>query len=331
MAQDYYKSALVMIQAHDYEGAALLLMEHMGSSRLLAWHTIAAALFTGTDVDKREDDALQIWRRQSLAGDADSQQVLGAVLVRRDGEESVLEGVSWLKKSASQGKIHALTTLGQLYYEGQGPIAADPKLCAEYFQKAVDLNDTESMITLAQYYKIGFGVTQSNSKYMELNEQAANAGNPKGHYNLGVAYEFGYYGPVDDELAFKHYFIAANEGIPQAQHNLGARFFNGKGVIQNKREGIAWYLHAAAAGSELSQHCLGLAFLDSDGVEGSDVGALSWFLMAVEHGAKESAPFVAQLTTKLSATEVAQAQALATTFKDRWQTLLSQLPEPASH
>ena len=331
MPQDYYEDASVLTQAHNYEGAVELLMDHTGSTSHDAWSTIAAALFMGTSVDKREEDAVKIWRCQSLEGDSHSQQVLGAVLIRRDDDESVLEGVGWLEKAAAKGKIHALTTLGQVYFGGQGPVAANPKLCTDYFQKAVDLNDTESMITLAHYYEIGFGVTQSNSKYMELNEQAANAGNPKGNYNLGVAYEFGYYCPVDDELAFKHYFIAANEGIPQAQYNLGARFFNGKGVTQNKRQGITWYLHAAAAGSELSQHCLGLAFLKSDGVEGSDVSALSWFLMAVEHGAKESAPFVDQLTTKLSEGDIAQAQALATTFKDRWQTLLSKLPEPDSH
>jgi uncharacterized protein len=331
MPQDHYEDTLALIQAHDYEGAVALLICHMGSSRLEAWHKIAAALFTGTGVEKREDDAIQIWRRQSQEDDADSQQVLGAVLVRRDSDESILEGVDWLEKAASQGKVHAITTLGQIYFGGQGPVAANPKLCTDYFQKAVDLNDTESMITLAQYYKIGFGVAQSDSKYMELNEQAANAGNAKGNYNLGVAYEFGYYGHVNDELAFKHYFIAANEGIPQAQHNLGARYFNGKGVTQNKHQGITWYLHAAAAGSELSQHCLGLIFLDGDGVEGSDVSALSWFLMAVEQGAEESTPFVDKLTAKLSEADIAQAQEMAATFKNRWQTLMSELPKPDSH
>jgi TPR repeat protein len=113
-----------------------------------------------------------------------------------------------------------LVNIAQFYYAGHGPIPADPKCCTDYFHRAVELGDSESIITLAHYYQIGFGVEQTNKKHLDLNQRAADAGNVKGNYNLGVTLEFGHFSPIDDELAFKHYFIAANGGIPQAQHNL---------------------------------------------------------------------------------------------------------------
>jgi hypothetical protein len=70
MPQDYYEDALVLTQAHNYEGAVELLMDHTGPTSHDAWSTIAAALFMGTSVDKREEDAVKIWRCQSLEGDS---------------------------------------------------------------------------------------------------------------------------------------------------------------------------------------------------------------------------------------------------------------------
>jgi hypothetical protein len=329
--KDYatYQEAMTLIQGQHYQRAVTVLTSIKGSETD-AWEQIAGVLYAGTDVAKRPDDAIAIWRRFASEGSAHSQQVLGAVLVRRDDSDSILEGIEWLEKAGSQGKSHALVNIAQLYYAGHGPIPEDPKRCTDYFHLAVELGDTEAMITLAHYYQIGFGVEQSNERYLDLNQRAADAGNVTGNYNLGVNFEFGRFSLIDDELAFKHYFLAANGGIPQAQHNLGARFFNGKGTIQNKPEGIKWYLQAATNDSELSMHCLGLAYMRGDVVTQNNVHALSWFMVARDHGSKESIPFVEALTGRLSKAEVVHAAELTTNLKEHVRNYLENAPPPTN-
>ena len=321
MTTSVYEDAINCVRHGEYERAVEILTLD-GIQQSEAWGIVAGVLYTGTDVDKRVDHAVAIWDRLACEGDSHSQQALGAVLTRSNDHESILRGMDWLEKAGNQGQAYALINLAQIYYAGHGPILADPRRCTDYFHRAVELGDTEAMITLAHYYSIGFGVQQSNEKYIELNQLAADAGNAKGNYNLGVSFEFGHFGPIDDDLAFKHYLVAADGGIPEALHNLGARFFNGKGTPQDKRRGIACYLNAAANNSKLSQHCLGLAFLHGDGVDQNDVHALSWFMMARDNGLTESSAFVEDLCAKLSAAEIAQAAEIGANFKERWQKLV---------
>jgi TPR repeat protein len=325
-----YQEAITLIQDWDYEGAVSVLLR-IGGSETEAWEEVAGTLYSGIDVTKRPDDAIAIWRRFAEGGSAHSQQVLGAVLVRRDDPESILEGIEWLEKAGDQGKSYALVNLAQIYYAGHGPIPANPKRCTDYFHLAVELGDTEAMVTLAHYYKVGFGVAQSNHEYLRLNKLAADSGHPGAHFNLGINYEYGYLCPVNDELAFKHYFIAAEAGFAQAQHNLGARFFNGKGVTQNKRQGIAWYIQAAANDSELSMHCLGLAFLNGDGVDRDPVRALGMFAAAQQHGSTESSPFIEKLNGTLNVQEISDAMEFSRDFKSIFQKAIDSTTPPMEH
>lgn len=316
MTTSVYEDAINCVQQGEYERAVEILTLD-GIQQSEAWGIVAGVLYTGTDVDKRVDHAVTIWDRLACEGDSHSQQALGAVLTRSNDHESILRGMDWLEKAGNQGQAYALINLAQIYYAGHGPILADPRRCTDYFHRAVELGDTEAMITLAHYYSIGFGVTQSNEKYVELNQRAADAGNVKGNYNLGVSFEYGNFTPIDHDLAFRHYLVAANGGIPEAQHNLGSCYFKGKGTPQDKRRAIACYLHAAANDSKLSQHSLGLVFLNGDGVDQDSVQALSWFMMARDNGLTESSAFVEDLCGKLSAAEISQAADISATFKER--------------
>ena len=168
----------------------------------------------------------------------------------------------------------------------------------------------------------------SQEAYIELNHLAAHNGNPKSNYNLGVVYEYGRGVPVDDEAAFKQYFVVASAGIPEAQHNLGVRYFPGKGTVLNKYEAVKWYMNAAAQSSELSQHSLGLMLMQGDGVSHNLVSALSWFIMTFEHGHGASQPFVDHLTGQLGEAAVQHARELAATFKEKWQAFFRSVRTP---
>ncbi len=296
-----------------------------------AWGVIAALLYRGHGVDKREQDAIQIWTRLADAGDAQSALSLGEVLIRQEDEQLVFRGLERLKLAASLGNDSAMGTLAQIYYAGVGPIAADGELCIEYLRQATDKGNSEAMLALAHYYKVGDLVPQSHEESLRYNRSAADTGHPGGHYNLGLAYARGEGVAVNEIEAFKHYYAAATNGIAEAQHNLGVCYFDGKGTNQDKQRGVFWYLEAAANNSALSQHCLGQCFYHGDGVEENLVSALGFFLMALDNGSEESQPFASELLASMKQAQVDSALEFKTNFKQRYREYHETQPDATRH
>ena len=101
-------------------------------------------------------------------------------------------------------------------------------------RKAADLGDWGARALLAHFYLEGLGPLESNNvlspdadKAVELERMAAQAGQPWGIYDLGVAYEHGYGGvPRDVELAWAYFVKAAELGSPDAQMALASAYSN---------------------------------------------------------------------------------------------------------
>lgn len=323
--------ALKHIRGGEYERAVAVIASNEDLEDADAWNLVAAFLYQGEGVDKREQDAIDIWTRLADSGDARSSFVLGSVLVRQSDDQSVLCGLERLKRATSLGSDEAMGVLAQIYYAGIGPIPADSALCIDYLRQAADIGNTEAMLTLASYYKDGDLVPQSYEESLRLNQLAAENGHPGGHYNLALAYERGEGVPINESEAFRHYHLAATQGVPEAQHNLGACYFNGKGTAQDKAKAIHCYLEAAVNDSPMSQHCLGLCFHHGDGVEKQDVTALSFFLMAVENGSEESKPYASALIDSMDQAEIDSAANLKNHFKTRYQEYWENQPDETRH
>ncbi|OEZ99928.1 Sel1 repeat protein [Duganella sp. HH101] len=98
--------------------------------------------------------------------------------------------------------------------------------------QAADLGDWGARALLAHFYLYGFGVLDSNhvldalpEKGVEIARMAAEAGQPWGIFDLGVAYENGYGGvPYDHDLAWAYYLRAAQLGSPDAQMALATAY-----------------------------------------------------------------------------------------------------------
>lgn len=97
---------------------------------------------------------------------------------------------------------------------------------------AADMGDWGARGLLAHFYLYGLGVLDSNhvldadpEKAMEITRMAAEAMQPWGLYDLGVAYEHGYGGvPYDGDLAWAYYLRAAERGSPEAQMALASAY-----------------------------------------------------------------------------------------------------------
>lgn len=98
--------------------------------------------------------------------------------------------------------------------------------------RAADLGDWGARALMAHFYLYGLGVLESNHvldadpvKAVEIRRMAAEAGQPWGMYDLGVAYEHGYGGvPYDEDLAWAYYLRAAELGSPEAQMALASAY-----------------------------------------------------------------------------------------------------------
>ena len=280
-----------------------------------AWLWIAGAFYFGKSLPKQPDAAFEIWNRLADSGSAWTQNLLGEFYLRGEYlQKSIPIGIALIEKAAAQNLPVALATLGEIYRLGLPPILPNFARSLSYMQRAADLGETETLVSLAGLYFNGTELEQSFDKAFELNQRAAKLGNPKAHYNLGVAYEFGRGVAIDDLQAFHHYKISAEAGLPLAQHNLGARFANARGVAQDFDSAVFWYSRAASQGSVLSLHCLGRLFLTAQGVERNLQAALGCFILASEQAHEESARLAKALSPLLTPTQITHARASACDF-----------------
>lgn len=97
---------------------------------------------------------------------------------------------------------------------------------------AADQGDWGARALLAHFYLEGLGPLESNNvlnpdpyKAVEIARMAAEARQPWGLYDLGVAYEYGYGGAhYDLDLAWAYYLRAAELGSPEAQMALAEAY-----------------------------------------------------------------------------------------------------------
>jgi hypothetical protein len=116
----------------------------------------------------------------------------------------------------------------------------------------------------------------------KLYRKAAEQGNAKAQYNLGVCYSDGAGVAKDAAEAVNWYRKAAEQGLAEAQYNLGVCYGKGKGVAKDTAEEVKWYRKAAEQGNAKAQCNLGFCYRNGEGVPKDDVEAVRWYRKAAE-------------------------------------------------
>ena len=131
----------------------------------------------------------------------------------------------------------------------------DYKDARKYYQKAIDLRDTDSLGSLAHLYSKGLGGERSYFKATKLFEKSCNAGttdvNYENCYNAGYSYSKGEGVRQDNFKAVKLYRKACSGGYADACTNLGWMYDYGKGVRQNKSTAKKYYGKGCDMGHDL--------------------------------------------------------------------------------
>lgn len=101
---------------------------------------------------------------------------------------------------------------------------------------------------------LGGNPEEVNSLY-----KAAEQGDAKAQYNLGVMCREGRGVPQDNQQALSWYRKAAEQGHIDAQYNLGVMYEEGLGVPQDDSQSQHWYRKATEQGHAEAKDRLGLA------------------------------------------------------------------------
>jgi TPR repeat protein len=110
-----------------------------------------------------------------------------------------------------------------------------------------------AMFMLAERYRVGEGVKQSDKKAIELHEMAAKRGNAAAQNNLANSYYRGTCGLTQSsKKSIEYYTLAAKQGLARAQFNLGTMYCNGEGVETSYTKAREWLTKAAAQGNKLA-------------------------------------------------------------------------------
>ena len=88
-----------------------------------------------------------------------------------------------LREAADQGVPLAMTSLGQIYFEGSG-VVQDYAESAKWLRKSVAHNDPKAKALLGTLYLQGLGVTADRAQAFTLLKQAAEAGDVTGQFGL---------------------------------------------------------------------------------------------------------------------------------------------------
>lgn len=104
--------------------------------------------------------------------------------------------------------------------------------------------DSMAQRTLGQMYSNGIGVVQSDENAIFWYEKAANQGDIRAQFFLGVRLA----SRGQHKQAFSWYSKSAKKGDPDAQFALGVLYQNGDGITQDDINAYAWFSVSAANG-----------------------------------------------------------------------------------
>lgn len=191
--------------------------------------------------------------------------------------EAVEGDLRWLEEQAAAGDPEAWYRIGVIKERGIGMVP-DPLGALEAYRAAAELGHPQAQLRLAQLLAAGLAGAADFAEARRWYAAAAEQGLPQAAYNLGLMAERGVGGPLDLPLAVEAYRQAVGGGIAEAAVQLAL-------------------LH------------LGEALGEPD-----EITALAWLYKAELLGAAGAGELAAELSSKLTAAEQAEAFALSRTL-----------------
>lgn len=159
------------------------------------------------------------------------------------------------------------------YYSYDEPDEQDYTQATKAFQKAIELGSIAAKTELGWCYYEGLGVEQNEGNAKVLFAEAAEAGDAKANYMLGVLCLKGELSSANNSSlteAVSFFRRAAEAGFADAEYALGYCFFYGLGVEQDYSQAVQWFQQAVEndeGGLVLAVQAMAYCYANGTGVE----------------------------------------------------------------
>jgi uncharacterized protein len=162
------------------------------------------------------------------------------------------EAIGAYRKAAQKGSTSAMVELGVLLATGSG-VAQDPEEARKLFERAAEAGNPRGAFNLAAL--AARAGTAEPAETRALLSRAAET-NSEAQYRLGLMMADGVGGPKDDIAARALFEKAAAQNHPGALERMGAFAQSGRGGPQDMSAAKAYYARAAALGNEEAKAAL---------------------------------------------------------------------------
>ncbi|WP_102957556.1 peptidoglycan-binding protein [Mangrovicella endophytica] len=147
--------------------------------------------------------------------------------------------------------------------------------------------------------------------------KAATAGFAPAQYSLGTLFEKGNGVTRDLPTARDWYLLAADQGNVRAMHNLAVLYATGIDGKSEPETAVKWFSDAAAYGMRDSQYNLGILFARGSGVEQNLEASYRWFSIVARAGDKDAEEKRQELAKSLPAETVKAADAAVANWQPK--------------
>ncbi len=190
--------------------------------------------------------ALKWYRIAAGNGVAQAQFNLGVMYANGEGvTENDAEAAEWYRLAARQGLALAQLNLAVMYANGEG-VAEDAAEAMRWYLPAMEQSHADAKLSLSAKYVTGDGVPEvleaPLKRYLVANGKVPVLPNfHQGKRGTGTEGK-----PEDNVKAVRLYRLAAEHGDERAQWNLGMSYLKGEGIPRNKMLGLMWFNLAKA-------------------------------------------------------------------------------------
>jgi len=198
----------------------------------------------------RSEVALRALRERARADNVDAQSALGQALSQQSDPNLAAEGLAWLRRAVEAKDARAQLSLGKLELSGEKLVSRDYAAARAHLRAAADQGEAR-----ADYY-------------------------------LGVMSRSGYGTPVDRAAAAHDFEVAASHGIPQAMFLLANAYREGDGVPRDEARARELYEKAGELDHPESIQALAMAYQNGELGLARDEGRFQSELAELAHAQK---------------------------------------------
>lgn len=205
------------------------------------------------------------YQKYAEKGDKEAMYNLADCYINGTGgvDVDMSQATYWLTKATKKNYAPAQVKLAYCYIYGAG-VLKDYKVEWELTQKAVKQKSPEGYYLAGNMYKNGTYVQQNWVSWFQNISEAANLGLSDAQADLGVAYLYGEEKAnvaQDANVAVQWLRKAAEQGNEKGNYYLGICYEYGAGVDKNEEESLKFYYIAANEGHALAQCEIAAAYL----------------------------------------------------------------------